>query len=78
MAFFRERGKGQELAPEVEPRQLQLNLLSFHHPGQNIVFVEDERGTIVLGVGAEQIRAVLGTFGETHSERIIFDVPLPW
>jgi hypothetical protein len=78
MDYYRERGKGQELAPEVEPRQLLEELLSFHHGGQNIVFTQAPDGIVVLAVGLDQMKAVLSTFGRTDAGRLIVDLPLPW
>jgi hypothetical protein len=77
MDYYRERGKGQELAPEVEPRQLLLELLSFHHGGEFIVYTETPDGVIVLGVG-EQVGPILAEFGPTMAERLPVDVPLHW
>lgn len=78
MAYYRERGKGQALAPEVEPWQLQNELLSFHYGGENIVYTELPDGVVVLAVGLEQMKEVLTTLGPTAGPRLCIDVPLPW
>jgi hypothetical protein len=78
MAYYRERGKGQEPAPSVEPRQLLDELLSFHHGGEAIVFTRSDAGVIVLAVGDEQIKTVLDEFRPRHASHLIFDAPPPW
>jgi len=74
MAGYRERGRGQELAPQVEPRQLLDELLAFHHGGRLIVFTQDAAGVVVLGVG-DQIGAILAALGPTHAARLVVDTP---
>lgn len=69
------RSNGQPLAPEVEPRQVRLELLSFHHGGQNVAYIEDDRGIVVLAVGLEQSSALIETFPDKVSGRVCFDVP---
>jgi hypothetical protein len=62
--------------PEVEERQLRLELLSFHHGGVNLAYIEDERGVIVLGVGLEQSAEICREFALKH--RIAFGAPDHW
>ena len=69
------RGNGQALAQEVEPRQMRLELLSFFHGGQNIAYIEDGRGVIVLAVGLEQSSALIEHLPEKISGRVCFGVP---
>lgn len=76
MEDFRARGNGQPLAPEVEPRQLHMELLSYHFGGRPLLYIEDERGVMVVAVEGEQIEAVIREFGETHSRQLNFDIPL--
>ncbi len=70
------RGNGQPLAMEVGPQQLRLELLSFHHGGQNIAYIEDNRGIVVLAVGLEQSSALIETFPDKISGRVSFCVPV--
>jgi hypothetical protein len=70
------RGNGQAIAPEVEPRQLQEEVLSFHHGGQNIVYFADDRGVIVLAVGLEQSSLLIETFPDRINGRVCFGAPM--
>lgn len=70
------RSNGQPLAPELEPQQLRQELLSVHHGGQNIAFIGDDRGVIVLGVGLEQSSALIETFSDKVSGRVFFGAPV--
>jgi hypothetical protein len=78
LQYAKARGNGQLLAPEVEPRQLRQEVLSFHHGGQNIAYIEDDRGVLVLAVGLEQMRSVLETFLSRTSRTITVDAPFLW
>jgi hypothetical protein len=69
------RGNGQPLAPELEHQQLRQELLSFHHGGQNIAYIGDDRGIIVLAVGLDQSSALIETFPDKVSGRVVFDAP---
>jgi hypothetical protein len=64
--------------PEVEERQLRSELLSFHHGGVNLAYIEDDRGVIVLGVGLEQSAEVLRTFSKETQRPIWFGAPDHW
>ncbi|HEV3438150.1 MAG TPA: hypothetical protein VG122_12370 [Gemmata sp.] len=77
LQYANARGNGQPLAPEVEPLQLRQELLSFHHGGQNIAYIEDDNGVIVLAVGLEHMRSVLETFLGRISRTITVDTPFP-
>jgi hypothetical protein len=48
-----------------------------HHCGQNIAYLEDDHGVIVLGVGLEQAGQIIRTFASTASQRIAFTAPDP-
>ncbi len=78
LQYANARVNGQPLAPEVEPQQLRQELLSFHHGGQNIAYITDDRGIIVLAVGLEQMRSILDTFLGRISRTITVDAPFPW
>ncbi|HSQ56801.1 MAG TPA: hypothetical protein VLM40_13755 [Gemmata sp.] len=64
--------------PEVEERQLRSELLSFHHGGENLAYIEDSRGVIVLGVGLEQSGEILRNFPEHTQRPIWFGAPDNW
>lgn len=48
-----------DVGPEEAARQLRGWVLSFHHGGENIDFIEDDTGIIVLAVGLDQIGALV-------------------
>lgn len=79
LEWARVRGNGVPLAPEVEPRQLRMELLSFHHSEENVAYIEDDTGVIVLGVGLDQsgyiARNLLTPDGPP---RIAFGAGEPW
>jgi hypothetical protein len=75
MDWARARGNGQALAPEVEPRQLKEELLSFHHGGENVAYIEDEKGIVVLGVGLDQSSALIEAFPHELNRPIWFGAP---
>jgi hypothetical protein len=62
----------------VESRQLRLELLSFHHGGENIAYIENETGVVVLGVGLEQSGQIVRALLPTANQRIAFGAPDPW
>lgn len=78
MTHYRERGQGQEPAPEVKPRQLLQELLSFHHGGRDICYIQDERGVIVLATDLPRIAEVLRVFGSAWREPLAVTTPEPW
>lgn len=78
MDWARGRANGVPLAPEVEPRQLRSELLSFHHGGVNIAYIDDDVGVIVLGVGLEESGRIVRTLAPTTDRTIAFGPPDPW
>lgn len=70
------RLNGQQPAPEVEPRQIRQETLSFHHGGDSVAYIEDERGIIILGVGPEQPTTLLEKIPSLVSGRVNFGVPV--
>src|SRR5262249_23689331 len=77
MDWARARANGQPPPlPEVEERQLREELLSFHHGGVNIAYIEDEKGILVLGVGLEQSGQIVRTLAGQTRRRIA--VAVPW
>jgi hypothetical protein len=77
LEYARVRGNGVPLAAEVEARQIRQELLSFHHGGQNIAYIEDPRGIIVLAVGLEQSSVLIESFPDQVSGRVYFGAPEP-
>lgn len=79
MDWARARANGQPPPlPEVEVRQLRTELLSFHHGGVNIAYIEDEKGIVVLGVDLEQSGAVLRAFPNEIDHPIWFGFGDHW
>jgi hypothetical protein len=77
MDLARGRANGQTIAPQEEPRQVKEELLSFHHGGENIAYIEDERGVVELGVGLEQGAALLDAFPYELRKDVGFGAPPP-
>jgi hypothetical protein len=69
------RGNGQQLTPEVKTRQARQEVLSFHHGGQNVAYISDDRGVIVLAVGLDQSSALIEAFPDKINGRVYFDAP---
>ncbi len=79
MDWARARANGQPPPlPEVEVRQLRTELLSFHHGGVNIAYIEDEKGIVVLGVGLEQSGLIARTLAKGVEPPIAFGAPDSW
>ena len=75
----RTAGKGTApLDPSVEPRQLLRELLSFHHGGHDICYIQDGRGVIVLAVGLDRIAEVLKAYGTAWREPLTVTTPEMW
>jgi hypothetical protein len=75
MTYARSRGGGAEVAAEVQSRQLRERLLSFHHGGQTVCYVEDGRGIIVLADGLHDIGHVLRSFAARWPEPLSVATP---
>src|SRR5438477_425652 len=79
MDWARSRAQGQPPPlPEVETRQLRMELLSYHHGGENIAYIEDDKGILVLGVGLAQAGQIVRTFASQTPYTIAVDAPFPW
>ena len=61
----------------VAIRQRNERLLSEYYGGQNIAYIEDDRGVVVLAVGLEQGKALLDTFPYELRKDVGFGAPLP-
>jgi hypothetical protein len=66
-----------EVSPETAIRQRNERLLSFHHGGQNIACIEDEKGVIVLAVGLDQTGALIEAIPYKLRKDVGFGTPLP-
>jgi hypothetical protein len=75
MAYARSRADGREVLPAVEARQLRERLLSFHHAGITVCYIEDGRGVIVLAVGLHRIAPVLRAFAAGRREPLAVTTP---
>ena len=60
LAYVRSHMKIEPL-PEVIANQLRNRMMSFHHGGENILYVEDDKGVAVVAVGEEQIGLLFRT-----------------
>lgn len=78
MEWARARAKGQPLPPDDQPQQIRQELLSFHHGGDILSYVEDEHGVIVLAVGHDQLEVVLREFGPLVREPLNVITPFEW
>jgi hypothetical protein len=77
MGYVRSHMKVEPL-PEVVAHQLRGWLLSFHHGGENILFVEDDKGVIVLAAGLEQIGALVRDIPDELQHGLIDHCPEPF
>ncbi len=77
IAYVRSHLKIEPL-PEVVANQLREWMLSFRHGGQNIIFVEDEKGVIVLAAGEEQIGALFQHLPDEMLDELHSDCPEPF
>ncbi|MBA4063940.1 MAG: hypothetical protein C0501_09555 [Isosphaera sp.] len=77
LEWARARGNGMPLAPGVEARQERVETLSFHHGGENIVYIEDERGIIVLAVGLDRGTDLFREFHGRTPHTLVDAVPFP-
>lgn len=77
MAYAQQR-LGAEPANSTYIRQLHWCLLSFHHGGQNIGIVRDDRGIIVVAVGLDQVAAICHTMPYELTKAVAFDAPDIW
>jgi hypothetical protein len=77
MGYFRERLGGAEPVPKVAADQLEIYLLAYHHGGQNIGYVGDDRGIVVVAVGLEQIAYVCQVMPYSLTEHMAFAAPEP-
>lgn len=75
MEVARARAPGMEFVPEVEARQLRQRLLAFHHDFQNIAYLEDDRGIIVLAVGGEEVGQLIDHFPNRYEAGVRFTIP---
>jgi hypothetical protein len=67
-----------EPPPEAIAHQLKGWLLSFHHGGQNIIYIENEKGVVVLAVGSDQVRALFRGVPHELQVGLNSDVPEPF
>jgi hypothetical protein len=61
----------------VSTRQRNARLLSAHYGGQNVAYIENERGVIVLAVGLEQGGALIDAFPYDMRKDVGFGAPPP-
>jgi hypothetical protein len=66
-----------EIDPSVPIRQRNDWLLSLYYGGQNIAYIENDSGVIVLAVGLEQGAALLDAFPYELRKDVGFGAPLP-
>ena len=66
---------GANIAPELEVRQLRQRLLSFHHGGSPVCYIEDIHGIIVLAVGYDTIEPVVRAFAGAWREPLSVATP---
>lgn len=76
MEFARARAPGMEFVPEVEARQFRQRLLAFHHDFENIAYVEDGRGIVVVAVGLEEVGQLTDHFPNQYEAGVVFDLPM--
>ena len=53
-------------------------LLSFHHPGGSISYLETPDGPVVLAVGLNQVGELVRTIPYELSKDVIFTIPEDW
>jgi hypothetical protein len=76
MAYVRGHMKIEPL-PEVVARQLRDWILSFHHAGQDIAFISNEKGVVVLADG-DRIGDLIDGASEDQLRQVIFTIPEPF
>lgn len=70
---------GFSMTAEAERRQLNQHLLRVHHPGQQVVCVRDEKGTIILASGLEEYPQFIRVFAGRPGLRVSTDFhPHEW
>jgi len=63
--------------PSTPIRQRNDWLLSYYHGGQNIAYIENDTGVIVLAVGLDQTGALLDAIPYVLRKDVGFGTPLP-
>ena len=66
-----------EIDPSVAIRQRNDWLLSLHYGGQNVAYIENNVGVIVLAIGLEQGGDLLDAFPYELRKDVYFGAPLP-
>jgi hypothetical protein len=67
-----------EPLPEVVTHQLRGWLLSFHHGGENIIYVSDDKGVIVLAAGLDQVGEFMRNIPDEMQDGITAGCPEPF
>jgi hypothetical protein len=74
LEFARRRLRG-EPDPEVAARQLRQRLLSVHHGGENVAYLADDLGVVVLAIGLRQVAAVLAGIPYENRKKLVVAFP---
>ena len=77
IAYVRSHLKIEPL-PEVVANQLREWVMSFHHGGQNIAYVEDEKGVIVVAAGLDQITVLFQNLRDEWIDQLNDGCPEPF
>lgn len=69
---------GADPAPETVRRQRVHYLLSFHFGGQNVAYVDDEHGVIVLAVGIDRLAEFVRELPYDLCRDVAYTAPEVW
>ncbi|WP_088260086.1 hypothetical protein [Fimbriiglobus ruber] len=78
LEYARSRVGSPDLSPEVHARQLHQRLLAAHYGGQNIAYITDTTGVVVLAVGLDQINRLINEIPYSKRKSVVFGAPDVW